>query len=474
MNEKPEPRLVGITVLPEYVQSEGIEAVLDRLQSAGCNAVTTSPYVMEPADEKTGQREPPADAGAGAVRLLDRPLWGKRELFVRTAPSFAPEMKLYQGLRYRPAAPTDLTRRQGRIVGDFLRAAQARHMKVFLQVQAAIPPGYRVQFGGPLEEDRPRLPDGRLPPRRLAKNGSLASPHILDYQRALIRDLVRAYPTIDGIRFDWPEYPPYFLDDWFLDFSDPARRAAERAKFDFERMRQAAAALYRKMHGDLRDADLEGFLEGDGGRFFLIRALADHPGLGDWLRFKAHLVREILQLFRRTMDEAGGKRLALVPNAFPPPWTLGSGMYFRHIAGVCQGASVKLYTMHWAMMIRFYGEVLRKANPRLSDRALTRFLVRALDLADDDGLPNWDRYRYPGPNEAHPVGLQALARKVRQAQQEAGSLPIHVLAHGYGPVADFRRRLEAGWRTGRHGLWVNRYAYLSDEKLKTMRAVVGR
>jgi hypothetical protein len=37
------------------------------------------------------------------VRLLDRPLWGKRELFVSTAPSYTPDLRLYRGLRYQPA-----------------------------------------------------------------------------------------------------------------------------------------------------------------------------------------------------------------------------------------------------------------------------------------------------------------------------------------------------------------------------------
>ena len=74
-----ERKSVGITVLPEYIQSEGVEGVLDRVQQAGATNVTTSPYVMELADAETGCREPPVDAGAGAVRLLDRPLWGARE-----------------------------------------------------------------------------------------------------------------------------------------------------------------------------------------------------------------------------------------------------------------------------------------------------------------------------------------------------------------------------------------------------------
>src|SRR4029450_12482007 len=120
-------RLVGITVLPEFLQVEGVDAVLDNLMmKAGANAVTTSPYVMEVADERTGVREPPDDAGAGAVRLLDRPLWGKRELFVRTAPSFVPQVQLYKGLRYQPAEPTALTRQDGHVICRAIEAGAER------------------------------------------------------------------------------------------------------------------------------------------------------------------------------------------------------------------------------------------------------------------------------------------------------------------------------------------------------------
>lgn len=315
-------RFLGITVMPEYVQTEGIDRVLENLVRAGVTAVATSPYVMEPADAQTGSREPPDDAGAGQVRLLDRPLWGRRELFVRTAPAFVPEARLYQELRYQPPPATDLTRRQGPLVRDFLRTAQARHLRIYLQVQAAIPPGYRVQFGGPQESDRPRLPDGRVPPRRLANNGSLASPHLRAYAAALVHDLLRAYPDLDGLRIDWPEYPPYLLDDVFLDFGEPARAAAGRLGFDFERMRQSAARLHVVLHGGLTDDLLTRWTEPDGGRFVLVRSLADDPGLGDWLRFKATLVEELLAGFRTALTQAGGaaKGWCRTPSRRRGPW----------------------------------------------------------------------------------------------------------------------------------------------------------
>lgn len=464
-------RFLGVTILPEYIQTEGVDGVLNRLSQAGVTAVATSPYLMEPADEATGVREPPSDSGAGDVRLLDRPLWGKRELFVRTAPSFAPDPRLYRGLRYQPAAVTDLTRREGRILDEFIEGAHARHIKVYFQIQAAIPPGYRVQFGGPEQADRPRLPDGRIPPRRLANNGSLASPQIRGYTEALIRDLLRVYPDIDGIRVDWPEYPPYFLDDVFLDFGSHARSAAERLGFDFERMRRDALELYRLLHGGLTRRHLAIWTERDGGRYGLLAALTSKPGLLDLLRFKAALVDELLAGFRKAITEAASARTELMPNAFPPPFTLASGMDFARAGKHSAAISVKLYTMHWPMMLRFYGDVLRAANPGIADSLLTRALVRWFDLADDDGLPGLADYKYPGPEEPHPVGAQAQARKIEEAQWEAGGTPVYALVHGYGPLSDFRGRLEVGYRASKRRIWINRYAYLSDEKLRIVAEV---
>jgi len=71
--------------------------------------------------------------------------------------------------------------RDGPVIERAIRGAKARGLQVFLQVQAAIPPGFRVQFGGPQDDDRPLLPDGTAPALRVDNNGSLASPHIAAY-----------------------------------------------------------------------------------------------------------------------------------------------------------------------------------------------------------------------------------------------------------------------------------------------------
>ena len=120
----------GITVMPEYVQAEGVEAVLDRVADlAGATSVTTSPYVVAVASEGVGHREPPADAEAGRKRLLDRPLWGMRELWMNAASSFAPDLARYRGLAYRPPETDATTEADGPVVGAFLDAAGGRGLR---------------------------------------------------------------------------------------------------------------------------------------------------------------------------------------------------------------------------------------------------------------------------------------------------------------------------------------------------------
>lgn len=116
--------MLGITILPEYIQSEGPEALLDRLlEKLPLSAVSTSPYVMEECPpEQGGEREPPADSNKGLARLLERPLWGKNEVWVSATPSFQPNLELYKGLRYQPLKPTELTHREGPVIDRFIEA----------------------------------------------------------------------------------------------------------------------------------------------------------------------------------------------------------------------------------------------------------------------------------------------------------------------------------------------------------------
>jgi predicted dienelactone hydrolase len=119
------------------------------------------------------------------------------------------------------------------------------------------------------------------------------------------------------------------------------------------------------------------------------------------------------------------------------------------------------------MMLRGYGDAIMATNPGLSEALLARCLTRWWDVRDDEGPERIAAFRYPEPDEAHPVGSGAQTRKIRQAQAEA-SVPVYAFSHGYGPDEDVAARMAVAWEASGRRMWVNRYGYLSDAKLDAL------
>ncbi|MGY8730770.1 MAG: hypothetical protein ACKVK0_01465, partial [Pirellulales bacterium] len=332
--------LLGITVLPEYFQVEGAAQVIANcVEIAHSNAITTSPYVMRQVEQTatySGQREPPIDAGAGGVRLLDRPLWGKRELYVETAPAFSPSKTLYRNLKYQPPSESELTQGQQHHIHEALKLADDHNMQTYMQVQAAIPPGYRVQFADTNPVDLPLLPNQQPALNRVAANASLASTDILKYHCALVVDLCNQYPSLTGIRVDWPEYPPYRLDSVFLDFSPAVEQfSARRVRSTFSSIRRNIGLFYDALHGKPQPIISDSLLQDIIDSTIPWNMLADRFSqfaIPEWLRLKQDLVFNYISELRGALDSHGHQDKQLVPHAFPPPFNTMSGFDFARIA----------------------------------------------------------------------------------------------------------------------------------------------
>lgn len=455
-------RFLGVTTMSPFFQNEGIDQTLDNLTRAGVTAVATNTSVTAPGAEGEGSFQPPDDAGA-SVRLFDRPLWSQQALWLRSSPGHQANLDYFQGLPYQPRAADDLTLEAGHLVADFIAAAKARGLRVYIQTSAATPPGLR-------SEDTPRLPDGRLPQARMANTGSLASPAIRAWNQAWTRDIFAHYPQVDGIRPDWPEYPCYKLDEVFQDFGDHVANWAEQHGFDFARIRSQAEQFYRYLHGGLTNSDLVDFASPDRGKFTIARLFNRFPGVVEWFRLKAALSTDLLRDWRAAITTHGGADKELSANAFMPPFSFLTGLDFGAAAELCASIAPKLYTMHWSLMVKFWGDVLMSTNAGLDEKLLVRALVNLLDLADDLVAAGIDDYGYPAPDEPHPIPNGPQVRKIAQALAAAnGKAKIYALVHGYGPADDFRRRLQLVADSPADGVWINRYGYLSDEKL----AIIG-
>ncbi len=233
-------RFLGITVLADYVLSEGIEAVLTNLKRVRAAAVATNPTVTAPAEENSGSFQPPTDAGS-SPRVFDRPLFGKTALWIRGGPSYGPDPKFYEDSPYAPRKANDLTQTLGPIIGEFIEACGKAGIKVYFQIGAAQPSGLR-------DEDRPQLPNGELPQNRVADVANLASQAMRAYNRAYVRDLVAAYPGIAGFRPDWPELPCYTLGECFQGFGPQTEEWANERGFDYQKIRQAIGQLWDVIH----------------------------------------------------------------------------------------------------------------------------------------------------------------------------------------------------------------------------------
>ncbi len=453
-------RFLGITTMSPFFQTEGVDATLDNLvQRAGVTAVTCNTSVVAPSQEGQGSWQPPDDAGA-SVRLFDRPLWGQQALWLRSGPGHVANRDFFADSPYQPREPNELTEQHGAIIGGFIDGAKARGLQVYIQTSAAAPPGLR-------DEDVPRLPNGDLPQNRMASTASLASPAVRAFNRAWTQDIFARYPNIDGIRPDWPEYPCYQLDEAFQDFGPHVETWAGQQGFDFAAVQRDVARLYDYLHGALTNADLRDFASPDRGQFTLLRLLNEFPGAAEWLRLKAVLSTDLLRDWREAVDEFGGAGKELSANAFMPPFTHITGLDFAGASRYCASIAPKLYTMHWSLIIKFWGDVLLSANANLDETLLVRALVNLLDLADNArGDLRIDDYGYPEPDEPHPIADGPQRRKIEQALAAArGRTQIYPLVHGYGPLDDFRRRLQLVADSPADGVWINRYGYLSDEKL---------
>ncbi|MBT4867735.1 MAG: hypothetical protein HON53_21760, partial [Planctomycetaceae bacterium] len=135
-------RFLGITVLGDFILSEGVEAVVENLRRVGATAAACNPTVTAAAPEGEGSFQPPIDAGA-SPRVFDRSLFGKKSLWVQGGVSYSPNKDFYADSPYSPRRPNELTSEHGAVIGQFIDAAVDAGVKVYFQVGSAQPSGLR-------------------------------------------------------------------------------------------------------------------------------------------------------------------------------------------------------------------------------------------------------------------------------------------------------------------------------------------
>jgi hypothetical protein len=466
----------GIVLTTAEIASEGLDVVLDAVARTGATALSTSLGVLVPGRSGDGTREPPLDV-AGEARLLDRPLWGQRELYLKGYEPHEADPALWAKVAYPPptVAPPEFRCDVPRQIIDGARArGLAAHIQVSPYTLPGAPGGQTTQsgHGGGVIADRPTRLDGTVAERIVAGHGCLNNPRVRALGRARLAEAARWYGDVDSIFLDWAEYTCYFLEDAFACFCPHCRAAAEASGCDWARIEADTRSLWDRLHR-LTPADLDRAVAHGDWPFAMAGDLADFPGYGDLLRFKAASVRAALADLRAALDAAGGAGVALEANGFPPPWCHLTGMDYGQAGQVVAATRPKLFTFHWPMITRWWTESLLTWNPALDSAATLRAVQACLDLPTPEREHRRELadYGMPRPDEAHPITMAALTRKLDQSVALAGdAAPCQAYLHSYRPAEEFARVLAAAQASTARGCWVQRYGYLSDEKLDILRA----
>jgi hypothetical protein len=143
---------------------------------------------------------------------------------------------------------------------------------------------------------------------------------------------------------------------------------------------------------------------------------------------KREAVLRLLRAVRAGLDAVPGRGGAWAAGV-SPPFHRVSGFPLDSLEGVADRVGVKLYTMHWPMLSRYWArDLIGAAAPARDHDAATAAIAELLGLTDGlvaDGAT----LRYPEPHDAHPVGRAAQRRKLDAAREAAGRVPVVAFAH---------------------------------------------
>lgn len=462
----------GITITPAELGSEGVDTVLDIIARTGANAITMSTGIQVEAAPGEGVREPSLDV-AGEVRVLDRPLWGRRVVHLRRYAAHPPDPALWRSL---PWAPSEVAPPELRV--DYVRQAidRARDLglRVHLQLAPYVIPSSQDASDAPSADlYRPQRFIGGSHPDAITFTGCLNHPVVRQLGRVRLTEIVRHYADVDGFVFDWVEYPTYFIDKMFTCFCDYCRDEATRLGYDWEQIRSSVRHLWDSLH-TITPEQVSALIEsGDWGD--LVAQPEDmQAGFDAWLDFKIDSVGNAIRDLRAVLDEHGASHVTVSTNEPALPWGRLSGAAFQVEGGPVDVQRIKLYSFHWLMMVRWWTETgltwNRGSAIRPGDLTRATMALFGLTLQDEpiEILP--EDFGMPGPGKSHNLTPGSYTNRLEGALAlRTDQAPLYPIVHAYRSVEDFASVLAAVRPFSRRGIWIQRYGYLSDEKLAVLR-----
>ena len=117
-------------------------------------------------------------------------------------------------------------------------------------------------------------------------------------------------------------------------------------------------------------------------------------------------------------------------------------------------------------MTKWYAEELAGINGKISPDRWLPFVKSMLGVTDlSDSISH---YNMPGPDEIGAIDYQSELEKISEIER-LGQIGVTYRIHGYGPEELFSRRISRANASSISMCSVQRYGYLSDNKLAMLR-----
>lgn len=431
----------------EAFQAGGIEQVISRIvQLSHADEVTITPYSFQQTGIETDARTPALDVD-GEARELERPLWGRKVLYGKYRLSYAIDERLYSDTRYRPPYDPIQLDLAGQ-VGAALRAAGLGfniHDPIFRPPQ--LDPDCSLEDAGGVRREA-----------FLSGVGCLNNPEVRSYASAFVLDLAQHYRP-DGLSLDWVEFTPYRLEDCLLCHCVHCQQLQEELGFDSRQTRISAANVFEKV----REKGPVGLGKPTGWGDAWSRL---DDGVASLFEFKRLSVVRFVKGLRDLLVSRGLGHLKLRLPGFAWPMCIASGLDYT-LAGQLPNVVVetKMYRFHWGLMVRWYANDLSLIHGNSSPADWVPFVLGMLEL--ESGDLSYDKFRMPRPDEIGAISLETERKKQECALEAVGAnrRNLGVRVHGYGPRPMFQDRLKTAALEGFSEIGVQRFGYLSDEKL---------
>lgn len=468
----------GIVITPAEAANEGIGRVLDKLQEVGANSVAISPGVFVPSSPADGVREPPLDI-EGEARVLDRPLWGSTVQYLSGYSPYEPDRALWEDVPFDApqVAPEEL-----RTDYSALLVAEARNrgMNSFVVMSPTLlpglPGGQSFSSGRAVTaiDDRIVRVDGTTSTRAIAGQGCVNNPRVQALARARLTETLNHYADATGVFIDWAEYTCYLPEDIFTCFCSHCEHKARARGIAWDDMRRGVQQLVDNL-GSLSESGLVDLIEASPSTVAESLLMLSRSGdsvrdaLTQLMQFKADSVTEFFSAAQELVADLGSQ-VEIGANAFAPPWNQVTGSDFARLSTQVEVVRCKLFTFHWPMMTRWMAELLLQKNPGLAPSTVlraTQVMYQVPTPATEHRMSITD-YVMPAPDEPHPITMSALSAKLIEAKSRlASSARLEAYIHSYRPVDEFAALLRE--TCGAEGTWIQRYGYLSDQKLEVLR-----